>query len=430
MKAHLVGPNSWLLNDGESRLWLNPCLGTVRSAADFVHSFRNLKSQFSISGGDNLLELYSSDQFQFFDPKLINAAKYSKLVPQTSVLPFICDCSIDVIKNHTTYRHGSMNVTVFGNKYPGKNWDNTGVSVFVESCVTGTSFFYQGSNALDAKRPVDFPGSCDLSVITWNTYKTIGKASAFSNLYFDEEFYSLDSDAANFISYLNKAPVSRNVTLQGNEFYNNGESNSRKSLDEWTLFFDPYMVGTDLLDIKPGDGLNLATMERCDPLIGAPLVSEYDGISQGSSTNFDVSRSFLTSLASVVLLTDFGREVFGCSRVGSSLTSSKRFCILLESNDEITNGYEFDICTCDFHEIAPLGADKALQLYPFGAVFKLDALVQICEGFVDPWQVLNSDAFRQWYLCDPGNAPATLFYQFWKELRSKERFRKYITHYA
>ena len=424
MKVVNYGPNAWLIQERETTVFINPTDRTTRSFSESMLRYRGTELEFDYPSNCDAL-IITSDQFQFFDPASVMSQDTQKIVPVTSVLPMIEATKFEVLMCNEPKIIGELRITFFGATYPSTFWDISGVSVLVEGLKTGKSFFFQGSNSLDFVRGDKFPTPCDLSVVTWNTYSTIDPSSAYCNLYHSNEYFSLKHDAGNFISYLSKCPVSKYVTLQGNEFLSSTGSNFRRSVNESVDFLAPYMIGTELVDIMPGSGFNLENeeafkIEERQRGLCVPVQT----VRSADLESHEIIH-FLESLAEMVLLTPFGKEVFGCSTVGSKLTSSRRFCFLIRGIDDTCIGFAFDIASCTFLPLGETSIKVARKAYPFGILLNLSDLSEIQAGQVDPWPILNSPTFMQWYLCEPKAAPVTLLFQFWKEVRTKDRFIKY-----
>ena len=426
MKISCYGSNSWLLDEGGSKLFINPTLGTVKLGLRNELVYRGVPLSFEWPT-DCFLQAVTSDQYQFFDPAVVSKHKVPTLVPLTSVLPILDPLRYHVLPWGQASEYGNFTITYFGSKYPSSFWDNSGASILVEGKISGRRFFLQGSNSLNFSKSDNFPKSLDISILTWNTFSTISPISAYANLYNVDEFFTIKDDVENFIKYLSQAPVSRLVSLQGSEFSSGLYNTFRRSLSDSMDFLAPYMVGTELIDIKPGMSLDLQDGSKTN------FPPEKRGFLEFSErvSNYELSLTteetdlFFHSLSEIFLLTLFGKEVFGCSRVGEKLTSSQRFCFIIFGSEGSSSCYVFDISTCSFIKYGGISVEEARKTFPFGLTIEMTDLAAIEFGKVDPWPILNSERFSQWYLCEPKNAPSTLLFQLWSELRTKRRFLNY-----
>lgn len=426
MNIIALGPFSWCLISQDTALLINPNLDTlVPTPFDSrgFYNYRGMECHLDIEiflKDREVFVLQLSDQFQYYSIK--HSLKFSKygsvIVPVNSTIPLTNKIKTKTMAFKEKVFLGNFEVILENCKLGDVFWDNSGTSVSIKSKYDGESVFIQGGNSLHGSYTSN--SSYSLTILTWNKFSNVNSISSYKNEYDDQDNITRNVDASSFLSYFEKAPLSRNIAFQGNDFSSSdGENMLKEPITCFSDFIKPYMIGCNVIDLTPGSILNLSN-GSLDKLEVTPI--ERNSYSEVSLFSYDSNiesderwiNEFLDNLSKIVLLTSFGKEMFGTSSIGNSSLGSSRLLFVVSDKDK-NWFFKFDISKNKFIPTEKLEKIEQLTTYPYGMRISKTGLLAALKGEVSLWQLVNSSLLEQWYMGVEKNAPVSMLYSYFQE---------------
>ncbi|TBR42726.1 hypothetical protein CBF23_005970 [Marinomonas agarivorans] len=425
-----IGIFSWLIQEGETSILINSQLGSfLQSDFDYNFLYEDLEFFPVLDGINNISLVQLSEQYQYYSPSSIKLLNPKKIISHHNCsLDRVSDENIIIRSYNEWHTEGKLQYLFIPAAYGDSFWDNVGASIYIRN-MAGETVYIQGNNAIpDANLP-NYPKAIKVSILSFNCYSTINKTSAYFNEYDDEEYFNTSDDLKLLMHLVDSIIPSEFIVLQGTDFKRSKcDEISRSNISEYTNLLSPYLLGTKIIDVKVGQKLSLDDYT----ISSLPRNEKYK---KECRTNFKVTEhndrnklleNFLTELAKIVLLTGFGKNMFGCSSVNNITLSEFRFCFSIIENGGKLSNYAFNISKNAFEFIPQeIPRNKIRSIFPFGLEIEAGALIKVIKGEGIFWDLANSKKVSQWYLGHPKNSPVTLLFIYFQEVCNQAILKNY-----
>lgn len=414
MKILSLGGLGWVVETEHTCIAINPNFTSFfGSEADYQFSYTEspLQIDFDLTKLDAVLQL--SDQCPNIHPYWLKELGHLPIyTPQTTVaIDTLVPTNTVALQN--TFTLGDLSVTMIGCPPGDGFWDNSGVGCIIHS--EKHKVLFQGSAMLNDQelKKIDF---LDAIFISWSAYSTLSPASIYTNLYDIQEYYSPEDDTNNLLRLCDMLPPSKMIFLAGADISSPDGQLFRYSSQHYADFLAHYMIACQTHALGYGQIIEVATGK----LSTAPTVALTRKPQPGEyplpSNHQKLFQAFLKAYGDIILLTDFGQEMFSTTSVTSHSLGTARFVFKVKhkwpSEHQV---FEYDIGSNAFLAIEDASSQQLTQRYPYGLIVDYVALIQVLRGEIQFWELAHSKRLRQWYLQSPKTAPVTSLFLYFQE---------------
>ena len=421
MKVVSTGGLNWIVESGTTSITINSNMCSfIGSSTDclFNYSEEAQLLEYDYSKIDAVVQL--SDQFQYVNPFWIDKMRHCKCY--TSNLTTCLDGLRDVVRINydESIKVGSLRIQLTHGDPGDQFWDNAGSGCIVEDVTTGAKIYFQGTAGVP-KKLVKMSGF-DAIYFTFNAYSTTAASSAYFNYYDSDEYYNKRDDSLLLLDICKLLPPARAYYICGSDIQSCSGNMYRSNNIEYAKFLNPYMLGCSVSAMSFGDCVDVITEKRTQKgvLVCSPKKYSIDETQVQDNHHEAIEMvKFLERYSSMILLTNFGRNVFGLGKFGDVPLSESRYVFALSGCPEKNKRdriYEFNMSINKFVlidrdiEISDLSVD-----YPYGFIVDYNSWYNVLTGKKQLWEVANSDLCAQWYLDTPKTAPVTSLFILFQE---------------
>ena len=438
MLVQSLGPFTWLFKKNNTQLIINSRLDTC------VDSHFNSSGNYKYRGAaitcipkheERTILIQLSDQYQYLSTSGISNLRPDKVVTHpNTVVESLADplSNTENAKFGKWYTEDMMEYCIVGPKKGETFWDNVGASIFVKCRHTDLLVFIQGSNGLPISSDSSTPKKVDISILTWNSYSTINSSSSFYNVYDKNEFYQTEDDLKLLMNIIDSAPLSDKYVLQGSDFINDDEFITRNRLEYYMNLIAPYLLSCGTEDVQPGAILTGTPEEQNGAFDINKSTLKRHSSTRSISTDEDgddLIDEFFEALGKIVLLTEFGKTMFGHASIQNIALTEYRFSISLTMKNGRYHNRMFNITNNKFERFEGDSLDEIRTIFPFGISVDIDDLISVLKGKSIFWDLANSKNFSQWYIGDPKTSPVTLMYLYFQEVCNLRQIKQFWSNY-
>lgn len=461
MRIVAIGHESWLISQGDESFLIDPILhesfGSDRGRQFTVCPNRAIDFE-SIPKLSAIV--FTSEHLQHFHPKSLKTLKDNyphKLLSDRVFVPELFPAAAANIIAELGFKveridiQSNFDVAGICCKYymPFKDvlfWDNRVASLYV--CDNqGQAAFFQS----DTKISDDFYSdvaqglikSPDVLVVTNNFNKSAeGKAFGLDNILpIDDGKYS-GLTGLRLLNELTNKPVRKlrkvpTVIIAGNGYLPPGSNIvpvwSNLQLAEIATQLS---IVTIVESLSPGDIFEVK--ERKKSIGSAKWIQlirdghlEEEATQQrtnSDSSQIDIGKikSHLDEMAKTWLITNYGQVLLGQHQYLGRNVGSHRLAILLALPSQGYVQFVFDISRVEFVLVDDEGS-SAIKKYPFGVVVDCLDFMQLIDGRIQIWELINISA-SQWYVCDRYESPLAFWLEYYNEQTDHERtYKSYLS---
>ena len=378
---------------------------------------------FDINKIDAVFQL--SDQFQHIHPFWLSRFHDIPVFTTISTTGIESIVKTEAIAFNEEIEIGGLSITIFGCENGDSFWDNVGSGCIIRERGSNQTVFFQGTAPISNKR-LNSISHLDAVFVSWSAYSTLKAASSYVNLYDDMEYVSKADDSTLLLNIYDTLPPTQHIFLLGSDVSSPDGELFRYTSKEYADFLNPYMILCSTSALSFGQCVDISTGEISmshlvdiqDDLIRHNHALPGDRLPQD---HLDRLHDFIGNYGQIILLTDFGKEMFGTSSILNHSLGAARYVLKItnipQEGDYI---FEYNMQINEFVKIEIPSDFDLKAIYPYGAVLDYESLILSMTGELQFWEVANSKNLSQWYLQSPKCSPVTSLFLYFQEMCNKD----------